>query len=197
MDYKILLSVIGILIALLGYIPYFTNIIKNKTKPHAFSWFVWGLMTAIGFAAQVSRRAGPGAWVTGFTAIITFLIFVLALMKGEKNIVLTDWLSLAGAGVSVMFWLVTKNPLFSVMLIVIIDAFGFFPTVRKSFDKPHEETITTFFLNGLKFVFALFALETYSIVTWLYPVYLVLANWSFVVLVIVRRKIVSSAQLLK
>ncbi len=188
MDYKIVLGIIATVIAFIGYIPYFKNIFKGKTKPHAFSWLIWGAMTAIGFAAQISGNAGPGAWVTGFTSVVTFSIFVLALFKGEKNIVLTDWLSLGGAGLSLLLWYITSGPLFSVILIVIIDAFGFFPTFRKAFHKPFEETAITFFLSGLKFVFAVFALENYSIITWLYPLYLIVANWSFVAMLIIRRK---------
>ena len=173
-EYKMILGTIAILIALAGYVPYFRDIFAGKTKPHAFSWLVWALLTGIAFFGQIFDRGGAGAWVTGFTAIVSFVIFFLALQRGEKNITLSDKWSLGGAGVALVLWYFTNSPLGSVILITIIDALGFYPTFRKSYHKPHEETMLTFFLSGLKFVIAILALQHYSVVTYLYPASLVL-----------------------
>lgn len=185
---KTALGIIATLMALIGYIPYFRDVFAGKTKPHAFSWLVWGSLTAIGFAGQVAENAGPGAWVTGFSALVCFIIFILALKLGNKNIVLIDWLSLVGAGVALLFWWITQGPLLSVILITVIDALGFFPTFRKSYSKPEQETAITFALSGLKFVVAIIALENLNVVTWLYPASLVFMNWLFVSMLLVRRK---------
>ncbi|MEA3399221.1 MAG: hypothetical protein U9R00_01765 [Patescibacteria group bacterium] len=75
-------------------------------------------------------------------------------------------------------WYLTSNPLGAIILVTLIDLFGYFPTLRKSYSKPHEETATTFFLNGLKFLISLFALQVYTPVTWLYPSGLTLFNFS-------------------
>jgi len=187
-EYKMILGTIAILIALAGYVPYFRDIFAGKTKPHAFSWLVWALLTGIAFFGQIFDRGGAGAWVTGFTAIVSFVIFFLALQRGEKNITLSDKWSLGGAGVALVLWYFTNSPLGSVILITIIDALGFYPTFRKSYHKPHEETMLTFFLSGLKFVIAILALQHYSVVTYLYPASLVLMNFIFVGLLIVRRR---------
>ena len=188
MSYKEVLGVIATAIAFVSYIPYFRDIFANKTKPHAFSWLVWSFLTAIAFFGQLTGGGGAGAWVNGFTAIVCFIIFIFGISKGRKNIVFIDWLSLAGAGVAIFFWFITKGPLLSIILITIIDALGFFPTFRKSITNPHEETVSTYFLSGLKYVFALFALDTVSVVTALFPFYLVFANWAFVVMVLARKK---------
>ena len=185
---KTALGLIATAMALVSYIPYFRNIFAGRTKPHAFSWLVWGTLTAIAFVGQVSEGAGPGAWVTGFTAFISFFIFVAALRQGEKNIALSDWLSLAGAGIALVLWWVTSGPLLAVILITLIDALGFYPTFRKSYHKPHEETALTFAISGLKFVVAIIALENLTVVTWLYPASLVLMNGLFVAMLLVRRR---------
>src|SRR3990167_9255905 len=129
---NVYLGILATLIAIYAYIPYFRNIFRGKTKPHAFSWFVWFLLTAIAFFAQVSDNAGPGAWVTGFTAVICFVIFIFGLKRGEKDIVWIDWLSLVGALLALGLWAITNEPLLSVILITLIDALGFVPTFRKS-----------------------------------------------------------------
>ncbi len=187
MEYNLFLIVLATLIALYSYIPYFRDIFAGKTKPHAFSWFIWGLLTSIAFVAQIVDKAGIGALITGFTALLSFLIF-LAALKNKTNIILSDWLSLTGAGISLLVWYLTKNPLSSVIIITLIDALGFMPTFRKSFNKPNEETLQTYFLSGLKWILAIIVLEKYSVITVLYPLYLVIINSVFVVMVFIRRK---------
>lgn len=185
---KTVLGITATVMALVSYIPYIRNMLSGKTKPHAFSWLVWGALTAIAFVGQISDGAGPGAWVTGFTACISFFIFITALRTGEKDITKTDWLSLVGAGIAMLLWWATSDPLIAVMLITVIDALGFFPTFRKSYQKPYQETAITFALSALKFVIAILALENLTPTTWLYPASLVLMNGIFVIMLLIRRK---------
>lgn len=188
MDYKDMLGLLAVIIAFLSYIPYFKDILANKTKPHAFSWLVWGILTGIAFFGQIAGGGGPGAWVTGFTAIICVIIFLFGLTRGRKNIVLIDWLSLLACGIALVLWFITKGPLLSVILITLVDAIAFLPTFRKSYMKPGEETAKTYLLSGFKFVISLFALNSFSVITALYPLSLVLMNWIFVGLLVIRRK---------
>lgn len=185
---KTALGIIATIMALISYVPYIRNMLSGKTKPHAFSWLVWGVLTAIAFVGQVSDGAGPGAWVTGFTACVSFFIFVTALRTGEKDITKSDWLSLVGAGVAMLLWWATSDPLIAVILITVIDALGFFPTFRKSYHKPYQETAITFAISALKFVIAIIALENLTPTTWLYPASLVVMNGIFVVMLLIRRK---------
>lgn len=173
---------------LVGYFYYFRDIFAGKTKPHAYSWLVWALLTAIAFGGQLSDNGGPGSYVTGVTAAVSFVIFFLAIRQGEKNITRSDKAYLIMAILAIIPWLLTNDPVISVILISIIDFLGFIPTIRKSYHKPHEETLIHYVLAGLKFVLAIVALDHYSITTWFYPASLVAANLFFVVMLILRRK---------
>ena len=186
-ELKMILGIIAVIIGILGYVPYVRDIFRGKTKPHAYTWLTWSILTWIGFYGQVLNNGGAGAWVTGITAILSLFIFILALKWGEKNITFSDKLSLFGAFIAMFLWSFISNPLSALMLVIIIDAFGFFPTFRKSYHKPMEETVITFFVNGLKYVIALFALDSYSLMTYLYPVFLASAQWTLVAMLLVRR----------
>lgn len=188
MDIKIILALIAIVMTLVGYFYYFRDIFAGKTKPHAYSWLVWALLTAIAFAGQLHDNGGPGSYVTGVTAAISFFIFFLAIKRGEKDITRSDRAYLIMAILAIIPWLLTNDPVISVILISIIDFLGFIPTIRKSYHKPHEETLIHYVLAGLKFVLAIIALDHYSITTWFYPASLVAANLFFVVMLILRRK---------
>jgi hypothetical protein len=188
MDYRIVLGVIATILGIVGYFPYFRNIFLNKTKPHPFTWFVWGLLTAIAFAAQISDNAGPGAWASGITAIACFAIAALGVFKGENKYSNFDWICFVASMLAIFIWWFTKNPLYAVILISVTDAVAFLPSFRKSFYKPFEETVSSFILSGIKFAIAIAALTTFSVTNWLYPASLVLMNGAYAVLIIVRRK---------
>lgn len=174
--------------ALVSYYFYFRDIWAGRTKPHAFTWLIWTSLTAIGFAAQIADDGGPGAWVTGFTAAVSVLIFATSLFRGERNITRSDWACLLGAGLAAVLWGVTDNALLAVILVSVIDALGFAPTFRKSFHRPHEETLITYELSGIKFVLALIALDNFTAVTAFYPASLVLMNGVFAAMLIIRRR---------
>src|SRR5579862_3340643 len=117
MSYKEVLGIIAVIITIISYIPYLCDILKGKTKPHAFSWFIWSILTFIAFFGQLAGGGGAGSWVNGFTGVICFIIFIFGIIKGRTNIVFVDWISLVGAFIAIIFWYVTKGPLLSVIFI--------------------------------------------------------------------------------
>lgn len=184
---KELLASIAVILTLVGYAQYFRNIFAGKTKPHMFSWIIWATLTAIAYFAQISDNAGPGAWVTGLTALISFIIVGLAFFKGEKTVTKSDWATFLAAASAIPVWLITDNPLWSVIIITVIDALGFYPTYRKSWMKPYEETAFHYVMAAIKFLLAVVALENFTVITALYPISLVIMNGVFVALLITRR----------
>ena len=186
MDSKIFFGITSIIFSFAQFTPYIRDILKRKTHPHAFSWFVWGLPCSIVFAAQVSAGAGPGAWATAFTTIACTLIFLLSLKYGERDLHFIDWICLLLALLALILWDITKDPLSAVVLITLSDVLGFGPTIRKSILKPEDETMSSYFIASIKWIFALFALNKMTLVLWLYPVSMIVANW-FLVLVLMRK----------
>lgn len=191
-EYKIILGSLSVVISFVGYAIYFRQIFFGKIKPHVFSWFIWSILTGIVFVAQVVEGGGPGTWVTGVGSLICFTVFIAALFKGERKFVKLDWIFLISALLSLLLWWITKQPVLSVILITISDAFGTLLTIHKSYHKPFEESVTLFTFNSIKATVSLFALESYVLATWLYPAYLVLGNGLIVLMLLVRRRYLSN-----
>ena len=187
-DYDVVLGITGVLFGFFGYAPYFRDIFRGTTKPHPFTWLVWGLLDATVCFAQISKGESAGAWVLGFSAAANFLIVILALLWGERRIALIDWICLAGAFVSIALWQITRDPTLAVVLVTLTDALAFVPTYRKGYLRPDEETVTEFGFAAAKFALGFLALTTLSVTTALYPGYLVVANTVFVAMVLVRRR---------
>ena len=76
MCYKAVLTIIASFLLIGSYIPYFRDIYSGKTKPHAFSWFIWSLSACIAFAASIVKGGGAGAWVMGMSGAACFILKV-------------------------------------------------------------------------------------------------------------------------
>lgn len=185
---KELLGTIAVALTFAGYIPYIRDTIKHKTTPHVFTWFIWGLVTAIAFALQISHQAGPGAYTTLAAAIVCFIIFGFGVRQGNRNITKSDTIFFILSLLALVIWLFAKQPVLSVILLSTIDMLGFIPTIRKSWHKPNEETLISYLTNTLRFGLALLALDHYTIITTLYPATWIIANGTFSVFLIARRK---------
>lgn len=184
---KEVLGVIAVVLTFVGYVPYIRDTIRGKTKPHIYTWFIWGLVTAIAFGLQLSADAGPGAFTTLAAAIVCFIIFGFGVRQGERNITASDTVFFVLSLVALVLWLFAKQPVLSVILVSTIDMLGFVPTIRKSWHKPHEETLVSYQMNTIRFMIAILALDHYTLVTALYPVTWVIANGLFSIFLVIRR----------
>src|SRR3989344_683850 len=187
-EIKIILGLTAIALTLLGYLPYLKDTISKKTTPHIYTWFIWGLVTAIAYGLQVNAGAGIGSWVTLVVAIVCFIIFGFGLKNGNRDITKSDTTFFILSILAMFLWLIAKQPLFSVLLVSFIDMLGFIPTIRKSWKNPFSETLISYEINSVRHGLSILALQEYNIVTWLYPATWVLANGLFSLMLIIRRK---------
>lgn len=188
-----IISIIAIIIAAIGSYIYFKDVFSSKTKPHIFTWLIWAMIDFIGFAAQISNGAGIASFVIGANALCGLAVFILAFRQGEKNIRASDYWCFIGAIIALVFLVVTKNPLASIILVVVISLLGFMPTVRKSHLNPLEETIIYYMLMGIKATLTVIALEKFTAVTYLEPISMAFANFLFVGMLVVRRRQISTS----
>ncbi len=188
MDYKIIISSVAVILTFVGYIPYIRDVLQKKTKPHAFTWFVWTLAGSIAYGLQVVGGAGVGSWALLAACIVCFLIFILSLRIGNKDITLSDFIFLILSLVSLVLWLVAKQPVWSVILATFVEILGFAPTVRKSWNKPWSETLFTYEVCVVRHGISILALQQFNILTLLYPVAWTIANLFFSIFLIIRRR---------
>ncbi|MEK7187378.1 MAG: hypothetical protein AAB691_00850 [Patescibacteria group bacterium] len=184
---KVILGLLTIAIGIVSYSIYFQNIFRGKIKPDPFSWLIWGMLATITFFAQMAGAAGPGAWATALTAVVCFLISFSVYLRHDGKIQPIDSVSLIGAVFAIGIWYATSDPLWAVLLSILIGAIGFARTLKKAFRRPIQEAAITYFLNAVKFTLAIFALEIYTPLTFLYPVSLVFMNLLLVGVLLLRR----------
>lgn len=192
-EYHIVLAAIAAVIGLLSFVPYFRDILNGSTKPHIFSWFVWSLLVGITFLIQISQGGGIGAWVTGLESICCFAVTIFAFTRGEKNIIWTDWVCLAGALIAIILWQLAHQPLLAVIFLVLADGFGYVPTLVKSYRRPQEETAAQYALSSVRWFLGTMALGSLTLTTWLYPAWAGTLDISLVATLLIRRKQLKTA----
>lgn len=190
-DYHIVLGASSVLLGLLGYAIYFRSIFYGKTRPHIFTWSTYFLIDTIVFLAQVLKGAGPGAWGTLIGAVGGLFVSIIALRRGEKHITKLDWTSFIGALFAIGLWQATSNPLVAVVIATIINVFAIFPTLRKSYDNPFEESISIWLLDLIRYGISIIALVAVNWTTVLFPLGLVTTNAILVSTILIRRHILA------
>jgi hypothetical protein len=179
-------------IGLWGTSVYLLSIFRGQTKPHVYTHLVWGIISAIAFFAQVYDNAGPGAWAIGLTAAACLFQSGLALKYGEKNITVTDKIALGTSFIAIAAWVITKDPLLSVVLASLIDVVAFYPTFRKSWLKPWEENLTAYNIANVKLALSIIAISHFSMTTVFYPAFCFAVNALFVAGCLWRRQALKS-----
>lgn len=189
---KELFSSIAVFLTFIAYVPYYRDILKGKTHPHIYSWSLWALLTVLIVALQIKGGAGPAIWVTAAAGLLCVGVVILSLKSGKKDITIADKITAVLSLIAIGFWLIADQPVLSIILVIIADSLAFFPTIRKSWHKPHSETLSLYITNGFRFSLGLAAIETYTFLSSSWLVVWVVANVLFSIMLIVRRRQVKS-----
>ena len=187
-------EIIGTITVIMGiglHVPYLRDAITRRIKPHPFTWIIWTLLTAIVFFAQLSDGAGPGAWTNGTVALLCVFIVAASLRNGFHDIKRSDVILFVTGLLTIPLWVLTDDPLYSVITISIIDTIAFLPTFRKSYHKPNEEALYLYGLNFIRHGLSIVALAHYSVVTALFPAVLVFNNLALALFLIWRRRMIA------
>lgn len=178
------LSVVLVVASLLHY-AWFT--LRRQIKPHLFTWVIWGLAVGIAAAGRHVEHAGPGAWNMVAMCLGCLAIAALSLRYGERDITRGDMVALLACFAAMALWYVTDNALVAIVLVTAVDLGGYYPTVRKSWLRPHEEATYNFVLSNISHVLSLAANEVHTLATMLTPLCILVANTALIGMIWCRR----------
>jgi hypothetical protein len=171
------------------FVPYVRDIRRGTTRPHVFSWVVWGLGTCIVFFAQLAGGAGVGAVPIGVSAMVTGWIAWLAYRRrGDLAITRSDRAFFVAALAALPSWFVTRDPLWAVVILTLVDLFGFGPTLRHAWSHPQTESASFFALAAVRNLLVVLALERYSWTTVLFPAAVGAGCLALAVVLLARRQ---------
>jgi hypothetical protein len=157
------------------------------------SWFVWFLITTVGFIIQVKGGAGPASAILAISAVACLGVFIYSFARSRKEgfhyikYSHTEWASFILALFVFVFYITTKNAVLSIILVALIDTLGFLPTYVKTWRDPYSETTFLYIISFIKYGLVLLTLSTFSMETAFYPAVLVATNLGYTVFAEYRR----------
>ena len=184
--------VLGLLAGAVGVadtIPYVRDILRGVTRPHRGTWLIWGVLAVVAF---LSMRADGASWslvMAACQAVLTGLIFVLALRWGEGGLSRAEVVMIAVAAAGVCGWLVAEEPIVATACVVAADLIGAAMMVPKTYWDPGSETLATFALASVGGALAAGAVGMVDVSLLLYPVYYCLINGGIALLIWARRRV--------
>lgn len=194
MDIKEIIAYTALSISSANFIWYMYTVYCGKTRPHLYTWLIWGLVTGVACFAQFSAGGGRGAWITLAVTFFCFGRVIAAFTHGVKDITRGDKFCLAAAIIAIVLWRLTDNALLAVIIVTLIDLSGFYPTVRNAWMRPQDENLFSYFLFCVTYMLSLISLDQYNTTTLFYPVLIVTANLGFVAFGLMRRAVLKQTQ---
>jgi hypothetical protein len=144
-----LLIALGGIISAAGTIPYVIETIKGQTQPRVVTWLTWSLLTGLaGFAAWSDGQMGAALFALLGT-LATGSIVVAGLKYGDRSFGALDIVCALMVFAGLALWLIFKNPAIAVWIAIAVDCIGFVPTFIHAWQKPEEETGSTFAIVGV------------------------------------------------
>lgn len=176
MNKFVIIGIISLLFNFAGYAPYYRDIFKNKVKPQRITWRLWTILNLI---AAVNQIRNGGGWATLFvlsTLVFVSGVFLLSFKKGIGGGSKMDKVSLLIAGLLFMWWIFSRDSVYSTYLALAIDSIGAVLTGYKAYKKPETEAYLQWLTSGIAAGISILALEKRSILLLAYPVYIIFGN---------------------
>lgn len=170
-----------------AYIPYMIKIFKDAVKPHPFTWLIWTITSTSIFFLQLSNGSGAGTYGTATMAIISCCVFLLSTRRGMPKVKYIDVICLIVALLGISVWLVIKEPIISIVLLLSVELIGFLPTLLKAWSKPYEDSAALWGLTGLRHTMSFLAVQQHNIITVLNPTVWMTASFGFSLFLLIRR----------
>jgi hypothetical protein len=187
-DLAPILGVLGAAVGVVDTIPYVRDTVRGSTRPHRGTWLIWGVLAVV---ACISQRADGASWsvlMTVTQAVLTGLVFVLAIRHGEGGLTAVDVSLIAVAGAGVVGWIVADEPLVAVGFVIVADLSAAAMMTPKAYRDPGSETLAMYAWAGVGGALAAGAVGELDVSLLLYPAYYCAVNAALALLIHVRRR---------
>jgi hypothetical protein len=187
-DLAPILGVLGAAVGVVDTIPYVRDTVYGSTRPHRWTWLIWGVLAVV---ACISQRADGASWsilMAATQAVLTGLVFLVAIRHGEGGMSWIDVSLIAVACAGVVGWMVADEPLVAVGCVIVADLSAAAMMTPKAYRDPGSETLTMYALAGVGGALAAGAVGELDVSLLLYPAYYCAVNIALALLIYARRR---------
>lgn len=166
---------LSIVLLLLANPPYIIDTLRGKTRPERMTWFIFSALGIIAFVSQIYLGASWSLVFSGVDALASTTVFVLSIWRGVGGHTKLDIAALVVAVIGVIIAVAAKQPIISLLGVVLADGAGTVLSIRKAFIEPGSETSITWIFTGTAALFGCLSVGRLSFELLLYPLYLAIS----------------------
>lgn len=189
---EIYLIIAATAVGAVGMTLYLRDLVAGRTRPHAFTWILWGLLgsTACAYMLGSGERLaalpyfGQGVFCSGIA------VYTLA-RWGWSDISRFDWLCLGLGLATLAGYIVARHELVTAVMVTLTDILAIMPTFRKSWHHPHGETLAAYLAGAFIDACTIFALSHRTLATVLYPGVIFTTQIVFCLMALARRRVIA------
>ena len=158
-----LFSIISTILVFIVYITYFKQTLIGKSTPNPATWIIWLTVMIMNIFTYFTVVGGDyiKTMVPVTTTSFALLIFLYALFWGKfTKLSITECVCLILAIVVGMFWKVTHDDIITNLLLQVILAISFYPTIQRLLEKKSKEGPIPWALGVCAYIFLILSLCT-------------------------------------
>ncbi len=175
-------------LSLLGTGFYLRDIRRGVTRPHRGSWLVWSVIAIVAATSHAADGASWSLLVLTVQAAGTTTILAVGLSRGTGWLTTADAALLAVAGLGVIGWQVSSDPIAASVCAAVADGAGLVAMVPKVWAAARSETLSTYVLAASGGLLTLLALPSWEANLVLFPAYFLVGNAAMSALIWTRRR---------
>ena len=170
---------IGYTAGILGLIPFWFLIVsmkKNITKPNLAGWILYTVAMIMIVASSIALNAWQALWLAVAYIFGQSLVIIISFKTGYFAFSKFDYACLSLSFLSLALWIYTNDPLWALVLNVVVDALGTLAIAKKLYKHPGTEDTKAWSISLAVATLNVFAVAALNVSNALYPIYLVVAN---------------------
>lgn len=184
-EYFVYLSLVINSVAGLSYLMY---TLQGKVKPNKVTWFLWGVIPMVAFAAQIKEGVGVQSLLTFSIGFIPLIIFAASFInkKAYWKISRLDKACGAFSVLGILLWIATGQGIMAILFSLLADGMAAVPTIIKAFKVPETESYIAYFLTTIASIITILTIKDWNFATYSFPIYIFVINLLLAFLIWIR-----------
>jgi hypothetical protein len=181
---------IGVFVNLVGIVWYLKNIIYGGTRPNLVSWFIWALAPFVGVFLQLKAGAGLSVLGVFMAGVGPLFVVILSLFKKDLYWKITRFDIVCGffSILALILYIITNKVGISIFFAILSDGLAAIPTIKKSWEFPETESISSYLGGIINNVLALLIIKNWIFSIYSFSIYFIIIN-IIIIFCIYRKKI--------
>lgn len=160
MAIKEIFSVLAGLLLIAGYIPYINAILRKETIPARATWLIWAGLDFIILAAMHAKGALNCQILAA--CVGASAVSLLSFKYGASGWARLDKITIAGAILGVVLWGISENPIWGIVISLIVMFAGSIPTFVSAWEDPNHENKAAWIIFFVSCICAVIAIPKWT-----------------------------------